>query len=247
MNFYRDLANKYGVLSAEEEKDLLIRAKDGDVKARNKILYSNVRYVIQCAGLVRGCSLSLEDIVTEGFIGLIKAMDLFELNSGVRFLTYARWWVQEYIANAVRSSRMISIPKKKMLALKNSCEMKDDKYLMYAKNAAKSVASLDAMVGDGDGATLGEFIEDPNLKPDEKYFLKEMSSNLNRILSSLSDREQKILSLSFGLKDGNEMSNSEVAESFGISRQRVDQIKKNAFRKLNTESNRRYFEGYVSA
>jgi RNA polymerase primary sigma factor len=253
---YLERIKNIPVLSEKEERTLIVKAKKGNREARRKIINSNLKLVVNIAKHYAHFDLALMDLIAEGNIGLIRAIDKFNIRRGYRFSTYAAWWIRQAITRAlidqgktiripVYMSEMISKYKKvkEVLWQKLKREPTREEIAMRVKLPAERVgeiemwiqkkASLEAPVGEDGESQLGDFIESKDYADTqqeiEKFFDRERISHL---LDFVSDREKKVLDLRFGITDGRSHTLAEVAKILEVSRERVRQIEKDALNKL---------------
>jgi len=253
-DYFKEI-RKIPVLSAEEEVILAKRAQKGDEKSRVKLIRSNLRLVVKIARKYERLGLSLSDLIEEGNIGLMKALNRFNHRLGYRFSTYASWWIRQHIIRAIANqSRVVRIPvymSELLHKMRKAQERLVHKYGRKPTNTELAKAlkisihkvhelqrvshratSLDRRVSE-DGEI--EFID--LLQDDEIEAVDELVNLFNReevdaILSMMAERERKIVNMRFGLKTGLPKTLAEVARSFGITRERVRQIEKEALEKM---------------
>ena len=247
---------KLPLLTAEEEIFLANRIKKGDNKARAKMIQSNLRLVINIAKKYSHLGVSMMDLIEEGNLGLMKAVEKFNPKKGYRFSTYAAWWIRQYISRAIANQgKTVRMPvyiiellmrfKKVTEHLTNSIKRKPRlneiakrmklpmKRVKQLSKMVSGVSSLNAPVGEEGSTEFMDLIEDESLVTavDElSNFLNQ--ERINGLLEKMSKREQKILSLRFGLKDGTPHTLRDTAKHFGITRERVRQIEFAAMRKM---------------
>lgn len=247
---------KIPLLTPEEEIDLTRRVKKGDKAARLKMIHSNLRLVINIAKKYSHLGVSMMDLIEEGNLGLMKAVEKFNPKKGYRFSTYAAWWIRQYISRAIANQgKTVRMPvyvielmmrfKKATEHLTNSLKRKPrlseiaKKMKIPMKKAKKlskiatGTSSLNAPVGEEGSTEFMDLIEDENMITSldglTNFLTQERIKNL---LERMSKREQKILSLRFGLKDGVPHTLRDTAKHFGITRERVRQIESAAMRKM---------------
>ena len=245
------------LLTAKEEVELANKIAKGDEQARKKMIQSNLRLVINIAKRYMYLGIPLLDLIEEGNLGLMKAVDKFNPKKGFRFSTYAAWWIKQGITRSIADQgKMIRVPvyvnemmskwkkKKEQLAQKLKRPPTDQeiaKRLNLAKDKVEQVnfwlssttSSLEAPIGDEKENQVSDIIEDVNaVAPDagiEKAFDKE---RLTSLLEIMSDREKEILNMRFGLIEGSANTLAEVAKKLGVSRERIRQIEETALKKL---------------
>lgn len=244
-------------LSREEERELLEKAKKGDREATAKLVYSHLRFVVHTASKYQGYGVPISDLVNEGNLGLLKAIEHFDLSKNVRFLSYAIWWIKQSIFKALdMHSSTVRITPEKRARLKEVLET--EKRLVHetgfppsiyevaeemglspediaeARLLARRDVSLDMPVGkDEKDTTLGDVLEQAALpSPAETYEAEEMREILLRLLHRLDKKERNILVNYYGLEGLEPKTLEEIGEMFNISRERVRQIKDRAIEKL---------------
>jgi len=246
------------LLTREDEVRLSKRIETGDQRAREELAEANLRLVVSIAKKYRGCGLPFLDLIQEGNLGLMKAIEKFDYTKGYKFSTYATWWIRQAILRAITNrSRTIRVPthinelirkiyQVERSYLKEHGEMPTPEKLalelettveniIKAKKTAQSMTSLDMPIGhDDDGSVLGDFIEDGSVEsPERETFEHLLVQELVKALDErLTDREKRILELRYGLNDYQPKTLDEVGVEFGISRERVRQIQKEALTKL---------------
>ena len=256
IRLYLKDVKKLALLTPEEEIDLAERIKKGDKAARHKMIQSNLRLVINIAKRYSHLGVSMMDLVEEGNLGLMKAVEKFNPKKGYRFSTYAAWWIRQYISRAIANqgktvrmpvyiiellmrfrkvtenltNAMKRKPKLNEIAKRMKLPMKRVKQL---SKMASGTSSLNAPVGEEGSTEFMDLIEDENMVSavDElSNFLTQ--ERIKGLLEKMSKREQKILSLRFGLKDGVPHTLRDTAKYFGITRERVRQIESATMRKM---------------
>lgn len=255
-----DLEVNGDVIYSDEDKQRLNDAIDKAQYAKNKLVEANYRLVVSIAKKYTNRGLLFLDLIQEGNMGLMRAVDKFNHEKGFKFSTYATWWIRQAITRAVADqARTIRIPVhmvetiNKMIRIQRqlvqelgrepSVEEIADKMgitpekVQNIQRIAKEPISLEAHVGEEEDSSLGDFISDPNALTPHEYMLKEMvNQTLDEVLETLTDREEKVLRLRYGLFDGKNHTLEEVGREFGVTRERIRQIEAKALRKLRSPS-----------
>ncbi len=245
---------------SEEEQQHLKDALDKAQYAKNKLVEANYRLVVSIAKKYTNRGLLFLDLIQEGNMGLMRAVDKFNHEKGFKFSTYATWWIRQAITRAVADqARTIRIPVhmvetiNKMIRIQRQLVQElgrepnveeiaekmgitPDK-VQNIQRIAKEPISLEAHVGEEEDSSLGDFISDPNALTPHEYMLKEMvNQTLDEVLETLTDREEKVLRLRYVLFDGKNHTLEEVGREFGVTRERIRQIEAKALRKLRSPS-----------
>ncbi len=271
VQMYLKEIGKTPLLTREEEKELAKRVEKGDKEARHKFLKANLRLVVSIAKryVNRSPNLSILDLIEEGNIGLMRAVEKFDYRRGFKFSTYATWWIRQAITRALADqSRTIRIPvhmvetiskytqcKRKLtqelgrepLAEEIAIEMSMPvEKIHHIQKISQDVISLEAPVGEEDeDSTLSEFIEDvQSLTPSQIASSALLKERISQILVDLTPREQKILQMRFGLEDGVTHTLEEVGKEFGVTRERIRQIEAKALTRIKAHDKSHLIEGY---
>ncbi len=265
--YLKEIGN-YPLLSMADEVELARKIADGDDYAKQLLAESNLRLVVSIAKRYVGRGLSFLDLIQEGNLGLIKAVEKFDYTKGYKFSTYATWWIRQAITRSIADqSRTIRIPvhmsevinktyrvSRNLLQdlgrepteqeLADAMSLPIDKVREILKVSADPI-SLDTPIGEEDDSHLGDFISDESMMgPEDAASYSILKDQISKLLDTLTDREQRVLVLRFGLKDGRSRTLEEVGKEFNVTRERIRQIEAKALRKLRHPSRAKMLKGY---
>ena len=271
LSYYMKDINSIPLLTREEEFELAVKAKNGDKAAKDKIVKSNLRFVISIAKKYQHQGLDLSDLISEGNIGLITAIDKFDPHKGYHFISYAVWWIRQSILRAIyEKSRAIYLPANKINELCQINKAKksisadltdeqsvreiaellnmDSSYIKELLMISRDTVSLDAPAkADESSAVVADFIEDKNSDyPEKEAIYNNMKEDINDVISTLSEREAKILRYRYGLNGLKSMSLKEIGAQLNLTTERIRQIEKRAIAKMQQMSRRDRLAAYVA-
>ncbi len=269
VRMYLKEIGKVTLLDAEKEMELAAKMEQGDLKAKNDLVEANLRLVVSIAKRYVGKGMGFLDLIQEGNLGLIKAVEKFDYTKGYKFSTYATWWIRQAITRAIADqARTIRIPVhmvetihkvarvSRQLLQENGREataeeiakvmkMSPDKVREIMKIALDPV-SLETPIGEEEDSHLGDFIEDSDSPaPEDQVSKTLLREQLDKVLHTLTPREESVLKLRFGLEDGRPKTLEEVGKVFDITRERIRQIEAKALRKLRHPSRSRHLRNYI--
>ena len=269
VRMYLKEIGKVPLLSAEEEIELAKRMGNGDVEAKNRLAEANLRLVVSIAKRYVGRGMLFLDLIQEGNLGLIKAVDKFDFRKGFKFSTYATWWIRQAITRAIADqARTIRIPVhmvetiNKLLRVSRQLlqelgreptpeEIAKEmdipvERVREIQKISQEPVSLETPIGEEEDSHLGDFIQDDNVPvPAEEAASTILKEQLVEVLGTLTEREQKVLRLRFGLDDGRARTLEEVGREFNVTRERIRQIEAKALRKLRHPSRSRKLRDFL--
>ena len=257
------------LLSNEEEKELAIAVENGDLEAKQRLAEANLRLVVSIAKRYVGRGMQFLDLIQEGNMGLMKAVDKFDYSKGFKFSTYATWWIRQAITRAIADqARTIRMPvhmvetinklvreQRNLLQelgqdptpeqIAERMDMTPDKVREILKIAQESV-SLETPIGEEDDSHLGDYIEDEVIENPVDYTTRVvLREQLDEVLDTLTDREENVLRLRFGLDDGKMRTLEDVGKVFNVTRERIRQIEAKALRKLRHPSRSKQLKDFI--
>jgi len=269
VKIYLHEIGRVALLTPEEEADLAQRISEGDASAKKRLNEANLRLVVSIAKRYVGRGLLFLDLIQEGNLGLIKAVEKFDSNKGYKFSTYATWWIRQAITRAIADqARTIRIPvhmvetigrltkaeralvqelgrQPNAEELAKELNMNIDKVRDIMKVAQEPV-SLESPVGEEEDSHLGDFVEDKDIpSPSDVASQTMLKEELGEVLKTLSEREARVLSLRFGLEDGRTRTLEEVGREFKVTRERIRQIEAKALRKLRHPSRSKRLKDFL--
>jgi RNA polymerase primary sigma factor len=272
LDLYLHEINKTKLLTREQEQELARRIRKGDKGALDQLVKANLRFVVSIAKQYSNQGLSLEDLINDGNLGLIKAAHRFDEKRGYKFISYAVWWIrQAMLQSLAEHSRIVRLPLNRAGTLyrigKASRQL--DQELGRAPSAAEIAKKLnlseeevqdtmhianthvsldDPYSNDQDDNALVDYLMDENAQmPDDHTYERALSDDMEKALATLSEREQLILSLYFGLNGEDPLTLEEIGKKLGLTRERIRQIKEKAIMRLRHSSRAKFLRGYIES
>ena len=260
VRMYLKEIGKVPLLSAEEEIELAQRMEEGDQEAKKRLAEANLRLVVSIAKRYVGRGMLFLDLIQEGNLGLIKAVEKFDYRKGYKFSTYATWWIRQAITRAIADqartiripvhmvetiNKLIRVSRQLLQEIAEEMNMPVDRVREILKISQEPV-SLETPIGEEEDSHLGDFIQDDNVPvPSDAAAFTLLKEQLVEVLGTLTEREQKVLRLRFGLDDGRARTLEEVGKEFNVTRERIRQIEAKALRKLRHPSRSRKLKDYL--
>jgi RNA polymerase primary sigma factor len=263
--------NRIPLLTREEEDRYARQAADGNVFAKEKLINANLRFVVNVAKKYQNQGLPLSDLISEGNIGLMNAIERFDVDKGYHFISYAVWWIRQAILKAIcEKSRMIRLPlnranelvqiekaRKEIQSGKGeepeiqeiaSAVNMDPDHVADLINISRDLVSLETPVyAEKDSSQLGDFIEDSGYsRPEDDAIETSLKEDINSVLTTLTEKEAEIIQFRFGLNGRSPLSLKEIGDRYNLTKERIRQIEKKALKRLQHPSRSHLLEAYIA-
>ncbi len=271
LSIYLKEINRVPLLTREEEDSYARAAATGDKHAKDMLVKSNLRFVVNVAKRYQNQGMPLSDLISEGNIGLINAIERYDVDKGYHFISYAVWWIRQAILKAIcEKSRMIRLPLNRAnelvqiekarkyigAGMSEDAEITeiarmldmDAAHVADLVNVSRDLVSLETPVFDErDSSVLGDFVENSNYKtPDEYVIERGLRDDINGVLETLTEKEREVVQYRFGLNGRKAMSLKEIGDRFHLTKERIRQIEKAALKRLSVPGRAEVLEGYVA-
>lgn len=271
LSMYLKEINRIPLLSREDEDKYARLAATGDQHARDMLVKSNLRFVVNVAKKYQNQGMPLSDLISEGNIGLMNAIERYDVDKGYHFISYAVWWIRQAILKAIcEKSRMIRLPLNRANELVQiekarktleGARTEDEEIREIARlldmdadhvadlvAVSRDLVSLESPVfEERDSSVLGDFVENENYVSPEDYVVGEgLKDDINAVLSTLTDKEREVIEYRFGLNGRRAMSLKEIGDRFSLTKERIRQIEKNALKRLTQQNRSELLEAYVA-
>ena len=271
LSIYLKEINRIPLLTREEENEYARAAARGEQAAKDKLVQANLRFVVNVAKKYQNQGLPLSDLISEGNIGLMNAIERFDVEKGYHFISYAVWWIRQAILKAIcEKSRMIRLPLNRANELVQIEKVRKDIHAGRSEDAeirriaetlnmkqghvadliniSRDLVSLETPVyAEKDSSLLGDFVEDEGYKaPETQMIEKALRDDINEVLTTLSDKESEIIQYRFGLNGRSPLSLKEIGDKYKLTKERIRQIEKKALKRLQHPKRSQFLESYVA-
>lgn len=271
LSIYLKEINKIPLLTREEEDRYARAAANGDKFSKDMLVQSNLRFVVNVAKKYQNQGLPLSDLISEGNIGLMNAIERFDVEKGYHFISYAVWWIRQAILKAIcEKSRMIRLPLNRANELVQIEKVRkeiqgqsgedqeikriaktlnmDEDHVADLINISRDLISLETPVyNEKDSSLLGDFVEDDGYQqPEDTVMEKSLQEDINQVLGTLTDKEAEIVQYRFGLNGRSPLSLKEIGDKYNLTKERIRQIEKKALKRLQHPKRSQYLESYIA-